>query len=90
MPYIAKADRPKFDSLIEDVVDALTDHGYKNFEQGELNYVVSSIVWKLFEQNKKYGTGSKLKGVLDDVKDEFYRRKMVPYEDEKIKEHGDL
>lgn len=90
MPYIAKADRPKFDSLIEDVVDALTDHGYKPADEGEVNYFISSVIWKLFDMNKKYKTANTLSGVISCVDKEFYRRKVGPYEDEKIKSNGDL
>lgn len=90
MPYIKKEDRIKFNPLIEDIVDELTDLGYKKFNSGELNYVISSIVWKLFDITKNYETANSLCGVLDCVKTEFYRRKISEYEIEKIKENGDV
>lgn len=90
MPYIKQEDRKKFDSLIEDVVDALTDHGFATLKVGELNYVFSSIIWKLWNSKKSYASASSLCAVLNDVQSEFRRRKFDPYEDEKIKENGDI
>jgi len=90
MPYIKQEDRSQYDSLVEDVVDALTDHGFKPADVGHVNYVVSSIIWKLFDSNKKYANANSLAGVLSCVDKEFYRRKVAPYEDEKIQENGDL
>jgi len=90
MPYIKQEDRKKYDGLVEDIVDVLTEHGFKPADVGHANYVISSIIWKLFDQNKRYKTANDLAGVLSCVDKEFYRRKVVPYEDEKIKENGDL
>jgi hypothetical protein len=90
MPYIKKEDRPKFNSVIEDVVDELTEHGYATFKVGELNYVLSSIIWKLFDQSPSYSHGNDLVGVIECVKEEFYRRKLSKLEDEKILENGDI
>jgi hypothetical protein len=90
MPYIKQEDRPKFDSLIEDVVDELTNHGYAPFKVGELNYVFSSIIWKLWSNKESYANGSSLCAVLGDVEAEFRRREFDPYEDKKIKENGDI
>jgi hypothetical protein len=64
MPYIKQEDRKKFDSPIEDVVDALTDHGFASFKVGELNYVLSSIIWKLWSNKESYANGSALCSVL--------------------------
>lgn len=85
MPYIKPSNRRKFDSLIEKAVYELDI-----LSSGDLNYFISSVVWKLFENDKSYSTANKLMGVLECVKQEFYRRKVVPYEEEKIKENGDL
>jgi hypothetical protein len=90
MPYIKKEDRKKFDSIIEDFVDALTEHGFKPFSEGELNYVISKIIWGMFDTKPSYKLGNNLVGVLECVKQEFIRRKLNPYEDEKIKENGDI
>ena len=94
MPYIKKEERPRYDKSIEEIVNLLVeklpgDNG-KGYSEGDLNYVVSSIVWKLFDKSKSYSNGNKLMGALECIKQEFYRRKLAPYEDEKIKTNGDL
>ncbi|HOK39385.1 MAG TPA: hypothetical protein PLC87_12045 [Bacteroidales bacterium] len=39
---------------------------------------------------KTFTTMSQIIGVLESVKQEFYRRVVAPYEEEKIKENGDV
>lgn len=90
MPYIKKEDRKAYDSLIEDVVDALTNHGYKLPEVGHINYVISKIIWSIFKKKVSYTTGNNLMGVLECVKAEFYRRHLAVLEDNKIIENGDI
>lgn len=89
MPYIKKEDREKYEDIINEAVRRI-HCGNKIPSAGELNYVISSIIWKLFDINPSYTTGNNFMGVLDCVKQEFYRRKLAPYEDEKIKENGDI
>ena len=97
MPYIKQLARDGLDDVILDVVETLSietaEDGTQtkcDFDVGELNYVISSVVWKLFDLKKKYKTANDLMGVLECVKAEFYRRQVSPYEDEKINENGDL
>ena len=90
MPYIKAKDREKYNSLIEDIIDELTDHGFKPFEVGDLNYIISKICWELFDKNRRYKTGNDILGVLSGVEKEFYRRKLGIYEDEKVKSEGDI
>jgi hypothetical protein len=93
MPYIKKQNRKPFDELVVQLVDKLLDSKEKGGNEanvGDVNYVISSIIWTLFNTKKSYTTGNNLMGVLECVKQEFYRRQLAPYEDEKIKENGDL
>ena len=94
MPYITKEERPRYDKLIQQVVDALVEkfpgENGRGYSEGDLNYVISSIVWKLFDKKPSYSAANKLMGVLKGVDLEFYRRKVAPYEDKKIKENGDI
>ena len=87
MPYIKQQDRAQWDSLIESTTKKLieTDSG-----PGDLNYVISSIVWKLFKDIPNYANANELMGVLECVKQEFYRRQVAEYENKKIVENGDL
>ncbi len=87
MPYIRKQARTRYDRQI----DALTRLLLKDkAPAGEINYVFSRILKGLFEANRSYTEANKLVGVLECVKLEIYRRSIVPYEDEKILENGDI
>lgn len=85
MPYIKPDTRLQF----ENVLNLLDDHCDKLFP-GDLNFFISSIIWKAFDQDTSYTKANELIGVLECVKQEFYRRKVVPYEEEKMKENGDI
>lgn len=94
MPYIRKEERERYDTTIDQITTLLLNEfpgdNSKHFQVGELNYIVSSIVWKLFNVLPSYTRGNELVGVLECVKQEFIRRKLNGYEDLKIKENGDL
>ena len=85
MPYIKPDTRLQF----ENVLNLLDDH-CDNLSPGDLNFFISTIIWKAFEKNTSYTKANELVGVLECVKQEFYRRQVVPYEEEKIRENGDL
>lgn len=87
MPYINRIARRKYDQTINDLLDILRAN---HVTPGDINYVFSSIVWRLFDSNKSYTTGNELIGVLECVKQEFYRKKLAIYEDIKEKENGSL
>ncbi len=58
---------------------------------GEMNYMITMIIINyLFDKGPTYTTYNMIMGVLESVKQEFYRRVVVPYEDQKIKENGDV
>lgn len=86
MPYIKENDRKKYDNLIDGLVHELE----QEYNPGELNYVISKIIWTLFEKKKKYSTANNLIGTLEAVKLEFYRRQVADYENLKKDVHGDL
>jgi len=88
MPYIKPDDRMKFDDSINGLVDLLGSS--KGVNAGELNYVISSVVWELFRDKYSYSEGNTIIGVLECVKQEFYRRQLAVLEDTKQEENGDL
>jgi hypothetical protein len=93
MSYIVPQERGRFDSIVDELVEALTPVKYgRHFHIGELNYVVSSIIWKLWAQDVKsgYATANCIVGVLECIKQEFYRRQVAPYEDVACERNGDL
>lgn len=87
MPYVNKHSRNKFDTEINMVLQGILKD---SVNYGELNYVFSKICWELFDTDPCYNTANSILGVLEAVKQEFYRRKVAGYEEEKIQENGDL
>ena len=88
MPYIKQSERLVFDELLDPFLDYIRRER-DNLTPGQLNYIITRLclVWV----NKvSYSEYNKLIGVLECVKQELYRRTVAKYEDEKIKENGDL
>jgi hypothetical protein len=57
---------------------------------GELNFAITSVILKYLGDRPTYSKFNEVIGALECVKLELYRRKVVPYEDIKIKENGDV
>jgi hypothetical protein len=88
MPYIKPEDRKHFDLVLLEFESALELHGCT---PGELNYVISSLCsLYLKRKGEAYTYHNDILGVLEGVKQEWYRRKVAPYEDKKIVENGDV
>lgn len=83
MPYIKDLDRSRVNGKLYYLVQQVET-------PGDLNYIISQLVWSLFDRDPSYTKGNELIGVLEAAKLEFYRRKVAPYEDKKILENGDL
>lgn len=80
MPYIKTQRR-----------EALNSESYGAEDPGELNYILTQIC-QSYANNAipRYRTFNEVIGVLECVKQEFYRRVIVPYEDKKCIENGDV
>ena len=79
MPYITKEAR----HYIAD--------GFTAISSGELNYILTLVVQKYLKNNGgTYRAINDVIGALEGCKLEFYRRTVIPYEDNKIKENGDV
>lgn len=87
MPYIEKEQRERLDSHIEPLIRALREAGPEQVD-GELNYTVTRLLRALYR--KRYFDFNRVMGVLESVKQEYYRRWTAPYEDEKRAERGDI
>lgn len=87
MPYLKQIDRTKYDKVIRDAVSILERY---EFSAGDINYIFSSILKKDWENKKSYKNGNKIIGVLECCKLEAYRKFLAPYEEEKLKENGDI
>jgi hypothetical protein len=83
MPYISQA---KQEELRDRVATT----------PGELNYILTKIIIAYLNQVQTsngevvYTDLNDVLGALEGAKLEFYRRVIVPYEEEKIKENGDI
>lgn len=85
MPYIKKEDRDKYRNLELQITDILENNGWN---PGHFNYIVFYIINEWFKTKASYSTANTIVGALECIKQEFYRRQVAPYEDEKIKENG--
>lgn len=85
MPYIKLAAKNRFENLLHQVVQTMPS------DAGELNYLISRIVDTYIQvKSKNYANLNEVIGVLECVKQEYYRRIISVYEDEKIKTNGDV
>lgn len=58
---------------------------------GELNYEITMLLKSYFYANGgRYQQINDVLGALEGAKLEFYRKIAAPYEDEKIKQNGDV
>ena len=84
MPYITPENREKFkDSFFPKLLPIDT--------AGDLNYLITSLCHRyLALKGTSYTTLNEVVGVLACAQLELYRRVVVPYEDAKIQENGDV
>lgn len=94
MPYIKEENRQYFDKYIKEITEALKlRDNMSNIEVasvlGDINYCFSRIIGGIID-DITYPKVAMITGVLENVKQEFYRRIAEPYEDLKIKQNGDI
>lgn len=87
MPYIPSDDRPQIDELVQPLAAHLKGLPLEK-QDGALNYAVTKILKELYPP--KYFNYNRAMGVLSSIQSEWYRRDVVPYEDKKIQENGDV
>lgn len=84
MPYIKQEDR-------NDLIEAYSERERNAENPGELNYQFTKHILEYIRTHKiSYQTINDVIGALEGAKLEFYRRVVVPYEEQKIKENGDV
>ena len=88
MPYIKESDRQKLDNCIDSMIKCL-EHEDLSSVLGNINYCFSRILGGLMKE-PSYNKVAMITGVLENIKQEFYRRVASPYEDKKILENGDI
>ena len=82
MPYINENSRYEIDESVEELIRAIGS-------PGKLNYAITRLIL-LYAPKPNYSEIATITGVLENVKQEYYRRLAAPYEDNKIKENGDV
>jgi predicted transposase YdaD len=85
MPYIPCPERQALLEYSQTLSQQLTT-------PGKLNFIITTLVLQYIEDKKQtnYTILNEVVGVLECVKLELYRRAVSPYEDQKIKEFGDV
>lgn len=96
MPYIKEENRANLDDCIDsmisclkgDITNSLSNEELLNI-CGDINYCFSRILGGVMGQ-VSYPKIATITGVLENIKQEFYRRAASPYEDSKIVQNGDI
>lgn len=105
MPYIKESNRANLDVCIEHMMRCLRDnipanpHSNRHKEKisneeflsicGDINYAFSRILSGTMG-DISYPKIAVITGVLENIKQEFYRRVATTYENKKIAENGDI
>jgi len=96
MPYINEEERPELDIAIENLITAIRNNktSLNNPHDmashlGRINYTFSRVLAGLMG-HPSYNKIAMITGVLENIKQEFYRRIAAPYEDQKIRQNGDI
>lgn len=88
MPYVKQERRRVLDPNINGLISRCTSGG-------DITYCIYRLLVGLVTQQKngeglKYNYLAGLLGCVTSAREEFYRRIVVPYEDNKIIENGDV
>jgi hypothetical protein len=93
VPYIKQEIRDQIDRAIEDLAIAIiqirVDGKHIIPDAGIFNYTVSTLLHRMHGP-VNYSNINEVMGILECVKQEYYRRVAAPYEDTKITENGDV
>ena len=87
MPYIRSESRVKYEKVLDELIGILKSLPVEEVD-GEVNYVITKMLKQVYPL--RYFNINRAMGVLECVKQEFYRRVAAPYEDKKIREAGDV
>ena len=85
MPYIKQQDRDKFGTFVASMTSLNIN------SPGELNYLITMLTHRYLNMSpESYQMYNNALGALEGAKLELYRRHIAIYENEKIKENGDV
>ncbi|MFO7728791.1 MAG: hypothetical protein R6X11_10745 [Desulfonatronovibrio sp.] len=84
MPYIKQDRRSVFDGMLQELAENVQN-------EGELNYCIYKLSRLIIKRTgKSYANLSMCSSAMEHAKLEWYRKVLSPYEDEKIRENGDI
>ncbi len=84
MPYITPERRAAFDAQLRTLAAEVGT-------QGEMNYCIYKLATLVIERTgESYDTLSMCSSAMEHAKLEWYRQRLAPYEDRKIKENGPI
>lgn len=84
MPYITPNRRTVFDPHLEKLAEGITS-------EGEMNYCIYKLASLLIRKmGESYDNFSLCGSAMEHAKLEWYRKRVAPYEDKKIRENGDI
>lgn len=94
MPYIKQEGRVFLDGCVHRMIECLTEGNELTDAEfmtimGEVNYMFSRIITACMGK-PSYAKICMTTGVLENIKQEFYRRVASSYEDKKILSNGDI
>lgn len=84
-PYIDTLGRSQLDAALKPLLAAMPDA-----TEGQLNYTITKLLLEWLPEPPNYAEYNAIVGVLECVKLEIYRRRVVVYEDGKRHKHGDV
>ena len=87
MPYITQDKRDLYDSDIDGLGTALE---VEDNDPGHLNYIISELIGRVWNKERRYKTICMIVGTLVCVAFEFYRRVAAGYEDKAVAKNGDI
>ena len=96
MPYISIEEREELDEAIDVMIHAITTtklglwnpHDFSIY-LGRINYCFSRVISSVMG-DISYKKIAMATGVIENIKQELYRRLASKYEDKKIEENGDI
>jgi len=81
MPYIKREARAE---IIKNKTAAIQTPGHLNY------FITTTCKIYLKDRGESYQTYNDIVGVLECVKQEYYRRRIAPYENVQLKRNGDV
>lgn len=84
MPYITKERKMRLNESVSRLNERIES-------PGELNYVFFTLAFGYLKKfGMRYAILNEIMGVFSSCASEFYRRVVIPYEDDKRRENGDV